>query len=74
MRDIDERIKETKNKLNRLMELKKKQCSHENVELSGGGTWNSWTDWGYNPYNPYNVKCLDCGLFGSDNDKRQKYI
>jgi len=54
------------NKLNKLIQLKHKKCPHHNVELSGGDIWNDWPDWGYNSRN---VRCLDCGLMASDDDK-----
>ena len=50
MKDISERIEETRNKLNKLIELKHKRCLHKNVELAGGGIWNDYPDWGYNSY------------------------
>jgi hypothetical protein len=66
MKTIDERIAETRTKLDKLIQQKHKKCPHKNVELSGGGIWNDWPDWGYNSYY---VKCLDCELSGSDDDK-----
>jgi len=71
MKDINERIKETQDKLNKLIELKHKQCPHKNVELSGGGIWNDYPDWGYNSRI---VRCLDCGLMASDKDENKNQL
>jgi len=65
MKNINERIKETEDKLIKLIDLKHKQCPHKNVKLSGGGIWNDWPDWGYDSRI---AKCLDCGLRATDDD------
>ena len=55
-------IEENKNLIKQMQEL----CPHNNVKKTGGGMWHSWPDYGHYPYH---VECLDCGLFGSSNDK-----